>query len=747
MFKSRFSLAYFTRLLWSALLALLPFTAHAGEAQPEQGLPKDVNPLPANLQDQMKTLMRMAQKYRGLPLNAEIPCGSVVEATLKKKMVQAFEEELPGEKINPMEASLKAFGFIPETMVLSKYYPELLTSQVGGYYDPRRKYLVVVEREGGILGKEARKLYGEEMANRMEETVLVHELTHAIQDSNFDLTKYTSGDPMADESAAHLAVVEGDATLTMYDYFLKMNIETLPGLEAVMGQLMKDPKQMIEMSPDMPGAKEMTAAPAWFRDNMLFSYLQGFMFCVSVKKTGGQKLLDYAFRKDPPRSTEQILHPEKWHTNRDDPIEIVWPDLAQSMPGYTKVKEGQLGEQSIRILLREALKDEPLASQAAAGWGGDRFGVYTKDGQRVLAWITEWDTIKDAQEFKAAVAKMGADWVIDTPNPHRVNVVRGKIEGKDLKALQTDLAGAKSIAPENKNIDFAKLGIDQPGAGGKTLDEKNAEALLKQLTGDKTNLDDLNNMVKKLTESDDAPKNGGKNGDKGKDADVANLIDKIANNAGGGKDDATGLDMKSMLKNPAVQSMLKDMMTQERPEGKTADDGKTYVNEELGISIKSPPSAKNWKLDAKPSVPLASVVLSSGDGAANVAVVCQPLPMSMPIEQMAPFLEMPAKMAMQNYKKIKSEMITTSGTKGFELEFEGEQEGQPIHAIQHIYFQGNTMIAVQAGSALNVWKTHEKAVREVIDSFTISAPKPAKAGTKKTPSPDAKEALKEDDGK
>jgi hypothetical protein len=743
MLKTRF----IARLFRSAIVALLSFTVCiAEEAQPEQGLPKDVSPLPAKLQDQMKTLMRMAQKYRGLAMTQDVPCGSLGEALLRKKMVQAFQEELPDVKINPMEASLKAFGFIPETMVLSKYYPELLTSQVGGYYDPRRKYLVVVERDGGILGKEAKQLYGEAMAGRMEETVLVHELTHAIQDQYFDLSKFTGGDPMADESAAHLALVEGDATLTMYDYFLTMNIEQLPGLEAVMGQMMKDPKQMIDMSPDMPGAKEMSAAPAWFRDNMLFSYLQGFMFCVSVKKTGGQKLLDYAFKVDPPRSTEQILHPEKWHTNRDDPIEITWPDLAQALPGYTKVKEGQLGEQSIRILLREALKDEPKASEAAAGWGGDRFGVYVKDGKRVLAWITEWDTIKDGLEFKQAAAKLGEDWKVDSPNPHRVTLVRGLLGAAELKSLQSELASAKATAPENKNIDFVKLGIDQPGTGKIAGDNKELEALLKKIAGDKG---DLSDMVKKLAgegKDDPAARTNQKDPklnekSKSKD-DITDLLNKIAEN-GGGKDDGSGMDLGSMMKNPMVQSMLKDMMTQDRPAGKTADDGKTYVNEALGISIKAPSSQKDWIIDPKPSIPMASVVITSADGGGSVSVVCQPLPFSVPIDQIAPFLEMPAKMAMKNYKKVASGMITTSGEKGFELEFEGNQEGQDVHVIQHVYLSGGNMIAVQAGGPADAWKSHEKAIRESLDSFTFTPP-----GSKKkaaAPAPDVKEPLKEDD--
>jgi hypothetical protein len=59
-----------------------------------------------------------------------------------------------------------------------------------------------------------------------------------------------------------------------------------------------------------------------------------------------------------------------------------------------------LGEFYLREHLELALDDE-TASVAAAGWGGDRFQLYVKDTQTVMAWRLSWDSRTDQEEFEA----------------------------------------------------------------------------------------------------------------------------------------------------------------------------------------------------------------------------------------------------------------------------------------------------------------------------------------------------------
>lgn len=439
------------------ILALCALLAEA----PSHSLPSGVAPLPEALESRVEALLEEAEKYRGLEAKEAVPSGTVDDPALRKKVVESFQTDLPPEKLRPVEAALKAFGLVPESLDLVKFFPELLTSQVAGFYDPEQHYLALVQRDGEILPSADLPALPADTARKAEEAVLVHELTHALQDQHFHLETFATGQPLDDADVARVALVEGDATLVMMDFFAEMSLASLPGVEETLGLFLDDPRALLESAPgvpSVPGMAELATAPPWFLDTLLFSYFDGFQFSLSARRKGGQTLLDHAFTTDPPRSSEQILHPEKWHTKRDDPVVLRWPDLARALPGWSKVAEAQLGELSIRTLLRGALKKDERASKAAAGWGGDRFAVYQKEGERLLAWVTEWDTDADAREFQGAAKDLGRGWAVQRSG-QRVVVIRGTLKKAERAALQAELAAVRAERPANRAIDLAAIGI------------------------------------------------------------------------------------------------------------------------------------------------------------------------------------------------------------------------------------------------------------------------------------------------
>jgi hypothetical protein len=519
--------------------------------------------------------------------------------------------------------------------------------------------------------------------------------------------------------AARLALVVGDATLVMYNFSSGMSLEEMPIFEEIINELLKDPKQLLEMSPDSPASRDLANAPAWFRDTMFFTYLNGYTFCMSVKRLGGQKLLDYAFSKDPPRSTHQILHPEKWHTQRSDPVEVAWPELSGELPGFQKVSEGQLGEIGIKVLLNEKLKNKNAAATAAAGWAGDRFAVYEKNGARMLAWITEWESASDGAKFLSAAA-LGAGWVAEAApaQPKRVIVICGKVAEANLAALKEKLAAAKAIYPENKNIDLAALGIkpgEQPEAGiGDLLNNpKMMELANKMLGGGKDGEPNMGELLKNPQTQQMAK-------------DFAN---KMLQGGSNGKE--SDFDLGALLNNPQMQDMVKGLLDAGQPAGEVSADGRAYTNAKLGFSIKVPSSLSSWKLDGNPAIPMASVAISSPDGSVAVSVGCQSLPMAITPDLMESALEMGPQMLMSDYKKISGGEIEKNGHKGYELQYEARQEKQKLHALQRVFNQGARLLVLSAVAPAEKWRENEKAILETLGTFALSVPQSENAVEKK----------------
>ena len=106
---------------------------------------------------------------------------------------------------------------------------------------------------------------------------------------------------------------------------------------------------------------------------------------------------------NPPDSTEQVLHPDKF-ASREKPVEVAFPtDLAARLGDGWKVSlEDTLGEVLLEVVLRDG--GASATNDAAAGWGGDRVAlVEGPGGAKAVVMDTAWDTADDAAEFEAAL--------------------------------------------------------------------------------------------------------------------------------------------------------------------------------------------------------------------------------------------------------------------------------------------------------------------------------------------------------
>jgi hypothetical protein len=210
------------------------------------------------------------------------------------------------------------------------------------------------------------------LENAQNRVILAHELTHALQDQNFGLLKL----PLEvrdndDQAEAASALIEGDATLVMSQYMAKdLTWRTLTDTVSYSAT------QSME---------QIRKAPHYLREMLVFPYLQGQQFCAAVFARGGFPAVSAVYA-DPPSSTAQILHPEKYFPeSRENPIPVTFAD--RIVDGQKPLDDNLLGEMGCRILFSMS-SDPESADQVAAGWRGDRYLVY--DHGNELVWKTEW---------------------------------------------------------------------------------------------------------------------------------------------------------------------------------------------------------------------------------------------------------------------------------------------------------------------------------------------------------------------
>ena len=318
-----------------------------------------------------KTLDETASQtaeVRELAPKSEVEYDFVTNDELREYLIEQYEEEYPEEEIGADQEVYVLLDFMEADQDLYSILLDVLSEQVIGFYDDdsRKMFLVSEREEFGLLDK----------------IVFAHEYTHALQDQHFDLSSLPLDlEDNSDIALAALALVEGDAVLSMNNY-MRENLD-MGDLVAILQEA-----QQVDQG-------ELDSAPQFIQKELLFPYEAGLEFVLELELWGG---INAAYA-ELPESTEQILHPEKY-MERDSPQEVSMPDIAPALgQEWAQLDSDTLGELYVGIYLDTYIADV-MADTAAAGWDGDRY-VYLKstDGEKVLAWRTTWDSDADSGEF------------------------------------------------------------------------------------------------------------------------------------------------------------------------------------------------------------------------------------------------------------------------------------------------------------------------------------------------------------
>ena len=327
------------------------------------------------IQSRIDELIIEAQQIRGLEFLRPVDVILLTDEEYQARFREIIDEEFATEDVEAINALLRLLGIIEPDDDYLQLIETLLTSGTGGFYDPDTEELVV-------------RLIGDDFGPYAE-SVVIHELVHALQDQHFDLLD--NDDLEGDPSYVASAIIEGDALLREATYVQAMTLAEQAAYFTAASE--------IDIS-------ALDTLPGYIVESFTSAYLDGFFFHQEI----GLDKIDSQFT-DPPESSEQLLDGEKYRRD-EQPREVGLPDL--DLPGYTLWFDAPAGQKDLELLLADGI-GEAAAGIAASGWGGDINRVYnTGDEHAVYVLRYLGDTKADAEQLEAAFVEFIDNMVSDT---------------------------------------------------------------------------------------------------------------------------------------------------------------------------------------------------------------------------------------------------------------------------------------------------------------------------------------------
>ena len=347
-----------------AMGALALVLSACGPQAPDTSLVISSDPALRNrVAELLPVLAERARMELNRPIRAERRSREELEGYLRFKL----DQELPPEEARVRTLSYSLLGMMEEGLDLRNLLLSVYTEQVAGFYDPDSTALFVMD----------------DMPMEMLETVLVHELVHAVQDQTANLDSLTAKGRGNDRQVAAQSAIEGHATLIMLEYMA----EQLQGERVDFSDL---PDFSETIRPALEAMREqypaLADAPAIIQESLLSPYIEGATFMVALwTQVDGRPA---PFGSYLPQSTEQILNP-----SRAPGLDVDAPtELSLSVEGDGAITyENTLGQMEVGIFL-DALLGEGHRG-LAQGWDGDRFALIEgESGEAALVWVAVWDS-------------------------------------------------------------------------------------------------------------------------------------------------------------------------------------------------------------------------------------------------------------------------------------------------------------------------------------------------------------------
>jgi|CZKJ01.1.fsa_nt_gi hypothetical protein len=351
-------------------------------------------------------IFAFAAEDTGMPKHAAVKRRLVSKADVEKYAAGQMAKEEFTKSLAKAELSMKKLGLLPRDFNLKEFLVKSTGQEIAAYYDDETKTISMLNW----------------VPPDRQEPILAHELTHALQDQNYDLAKWmkattkpagnqaNSAAPIdGDIQIARKAVVEGQAMVVYVDYLLKplgRSLEDTPGLI----YQMEEPavKAVID-------SQLMHDAPMILREMGGFAYKEGLIFEGELLHKGGKKMAFAGAFARPPRSSHEVLQPESYINGEKLPAVRI-PDLGAVLNDhYDAYDSGGIGELDVRALLKQ-YGERKIADEISFAWQGGTYVTFRRKDKAVaevapstadlaLLYISRWKTPQVAEWFASFYAR------------------------------------------------------------------------------------------------------------------------------------------------------------------------------------------------------------------------------------------------------------------------------------------------------------------------------------------------------
>ena len=336
--------------------------------------------------------MARVEYIRGLPFEDEVDLDILTREEYVEEFLEDPEREQTEEYWDWNSMVWRAMFVVGDDADLEEEFDTVRGEAVGGLYDPEDERIVLISDDPDDLV--------------VDNSTLMHEYLHALQDQHYNLTQEYLQPPTQDQQLARNGLIEGDAVY----------------LEEVYAEYCETEWDCVEVPDD---EEEEPEEPAEFNLGLWVTifqpYSDGPQYVAEILETEGQEGLDERF-DDPPATSSEIIHP-KLEGELPEPMEF--EDTAQN--GWSTFDEGEdgadrLGEASIYAMFWYQTIEHDIGiidldaffqpdgeyqtynyvSPVSDGWTNDVIVPYERDGELGYVWQTQWETEEDAELFKAA---------------------------------------------------------------------------------------------------------------------------------------------------------------------------------------------------------------------------------------------------------------------------------------------------------------------------------------------------------